>query len=100
VRAILSSVVFADGQFVGMDGPGGFEEFVKKIKAVTEVGILAKTRWDQVEALAPPPGQPPGGEDTFRQFVARRLVETRRLKGDAAASQLAAIYSSLPTLWK
>jgi hypothetical protein len=101
VRAILSSVVFADGQFVGIDGPGGFEEFAKKIKAITEAGKLAKiAAWDQVEALAPPPGQPPGGEDTFRQAVARRLVETRRLKGDAAAAQLAEIYSSLPTLWK
>ena len=48
--------------------------------------------------------QPPPGEDhtvyIFRQLAASRLVETRRLKGDAAASQLAEIYSSLPSLWK
>jgi hypothetical protein len=29
-----------------------------------------------------------------------RLVEARRLKGDAAAGQLAEIFASLPTLWK
>jgi Flp pilus assembly protein TadD len=105
-RALLSSVVFADGQFVGMDGPGGFEDFVKKIRGITEAGKLAKiAAWEQVEAFAKfTPGLPLNGEDpllyTFRQLAASRLAETRRLKGDAAASRLAAIYSSLPTLWK
>jgi hypothetical protein len=103
-------VIFADGQFVGTDEQGAFESFIKKIKGVTEVGILAKTQpWDQIEALAPAFGQvapqpPPSGEDdtvyTFLQLGAQRLVETLRVKGKAAARQLAEIYSSLPTLWK
>jgi hypothetical protein len=106
VRAILSSVVFADGQFVGIDGPGGFEEFVKKIKAITEAGKLANNAaWDQVEAFAKfTLGPPANGEEplpfSLRRRAASRLVETRRLKGDAATTQLAEIYSSLPTLWK
>ena len=110
VTAMLRSVVFADGQFVGTDEQGAFEEFAKKLKGVTAVGKLAKTQaWDQVEALAPafgqiPPPPPPSGEDntvySFRQLAAQRLVETRRLKGEAAARQLAETYSSLPTLWK
>jgi hypothetical protein len=37
---------------------------------------------------------------TFRQLAAQRLVETWKLKGDAAAQQLAEIYSALPTPWK
>jgi hypothetical protein len=110
VRATLMSVTFGDGQFVGTDESGVFERFGKEIKAVKDVGILAKTQgWDQVEALAQafrqiPPSSPPSGEDPrlypFRGLAAQRLVETRRLKGDAAAAQLAEIYSSLPTLWK
>jgi tetratricopeptide (TPR) repeat protein len=107
VRATLRSVVFADGQFVGVDEQGTFESFAKKLKGVTEVGILAKSRaWDQVEVLAARglPSPPPGGDDlllnSFRSLAASRLVETRRLKGDAAAVQLAEIFASLPTLWK
>jgi tetratricopeptide (TPR) repeat protein len=110
VRATLRAVVFADGQFVGVDEQGAFESFAGKLKAVADVGILAKTRaWDQVEALAQafrqiPRPSPPSGEDPrlnpFRGLAASRLVETRRLKGDAAAAQLAEIYSSLPSLWK
>jgi tetratricopeptide (TPR) repeat protein len=106
VRVTLQSVIFADGQFVGMDEHGAFEQFVKKIKAIAEVGKLAKIQaWDQIEAFANSPlGAPPSGEDhivyIFHQFAARRLVETRKFKGDAAAGQLTEIYNSLPTLWK
>jgi hypothetical protein len=108
VRAILQSVIFADGHFVGVDGgPGGFDLFGEKIKAFTEVGTLAKTgAWDQVEALVPRrlPGSPPSGEDyivyTFRQLAATHLVQERKRKGDAAATELANIFSTLPTLWK
>jgi hypothetical protein len=107
VRATLQSVVFSDGQFVGLDDHGTFDQFGKRIKAITEVGILAKTQaWNQVEALAPRGllKEALNGEDQivylFRQLAASRLVETRRLKGDAAAGQMAEIYSSLPTLWK
>ena len=107
VRATLQSVVFSDGQFVGLDEHGTFEQFGRRIKAITEVGTLAKTHaWNQVEALAPRglPKEPPNGEDQilylFRQLAASRLVETRKFKGDAAAGQLAEIYSSLPSLWK
>ena len=42
VRAILSSVVFANGQFVGTDEHGTFEEFGKRIKGITEDGNLAR----------------------------------------------------------
>jgi hypothetical protein len=106
VRATLQSVIFADGQFVGVDGPGGFEEFVKKIRAITEAGKLAKTgAWDQVEAFAQlPPFPPPNVEDRIVYFGHRQaatwLVQERKRKGDAAATKLAEIYSSLPTLWK
>jgi hypothetical protein len=110
VRATLTSVIFADGHFVGADDRGAFERLGKELKAVKEAGILAKTgAWDQLDALAQAfrqmPRQPPAtGEDpglyTFRQLAASRLVETWKFKGGAAASQLAEIYSSLPTLWK
>jgi hypothetical protein len=110
VTATLRSVIFADGQFVGVDEQGAFEQFAKKLKAINEVGILAKTQaWDQIEALAQafmqrPQAPPPSGEDhiltTFRQLAASRLVQARKSKGQAAADQLAQIYSSLPTLWK
>jgi tetratricopeptide (TPR) repeat protein len=109
VTATLRSVIFADGQFVGTDEQGAFEQFGKKLRAVKEAGILAKTgAWDQIEALAQAfmqrPRLPlPAGEDPmvymFRQLTAQRLIETRRNKGDAAA-HLAEIYSSLPTVWK
>ena len=53
VRAILTSVIFGDGQFVGADEHGTFEEFGERIKAITEAGDLAKIgAWDQIEALA------------------------------------------------
>jgi len=85
------------------------EKCSKSLKGVQEAGVLAKTgAWDQLDALNQAfrqmQRQPPPGEDhtvyIFRQLAASRLVETRRLKGDAAASQLAEIYSSLPSLWK
>jgi hypothetical protein len=67
---------------------------------------VAKSRgWDQIEALAQafrqmPKPPLPNGEDgivyTFRQLAASHLAETRSLKGDAVAAQLAEIYSSLP----
>ena len=107
VTATLRSVIFGDGQFVGVDVQGAFEQFEKKLKAIIEVGILAKTQaWDQVEALSAqrPSGPPPSSEDrilyTFRQLTAMRLAEARKSKGDAGARQLAEVYSSLPTLWK
>jgi TPR repeat/Tetratricopeptide repeat len=110
VTATLRSVIFADGQFVGADELGVFEQFGKKLKAVTEVGMMARTQaWDQIEALAQaftqrPQAPPPSGEDrilyTFRQLAAMRLVQTRKFKGQAAADQLAQTYSSLPILWK
>jgi hypothetical protein len=122
VAAILRSVVFGDGQFVGVDEQRAFEQFGKKLKAINEVGILAKTQaWDQIESLAEaftqgrqaPPGlaapptfvvaPPPGGEDrilyTFGQLAAMRLAQARKFKGEAAADQLAQIYSSLPVFW-
>jgi hypothetical protein len=93
-----------------MDGHGYFDQFVKEIEAITEVGTLTKRQaWNQVEALAQvfiqmPPLPPPSGGDrllyTFQRLAARLLVETRKTKGEAAATQLAEIYSSLPTLWK
>jgi hypothetical protein len=110
VTATLRSVIFADGHFVGADEQNAFEQFAKKLKAVTEAGKLAKTgAWDQLDALAQAfrqmPRQPPSPEEdhtvyTFRQLAAQRLVEAWRLKGDSAAAQLAELYSSLPTLWK
>ena len=110
VRATLTSVIFADGHFVGADEHGAFERLGKELKAVKEAGILAKMgAWDQLDALNQAfrqmqRQQPPPGEDNtlyiFRRLAASRLVETWRLKGDAAAGQLAEIYSSLPTLWK
>jgi hypothetical protein len=106
VRATLTSVIFADGHFVGADERGAFERLGKELKGVQEAGVLAKTgAWDALnQALRQMQRQPPKGEDytvyRSRQIAAQRLVETRRLKGDAAAQQLAGIYSSLPTLWK
>lgn len=109
-RAILLNVIFADGHFVGVDEHGvSFELFSQKIKAFTEVGILAKTgAWDQLDALAISPGSrlgpPPSGEDprTYfeRRSVTTHLVQERKFKGEAAAQQLAEIYSALATPWK
>ncbi len=110
VTAALRSVIFGDGQFVGVDELRAFEQFGMKLKAVTEVGIMAKIQaWDQIEALAQflhqrRPAPPSGAEDiiltTSRQVAAMLLDQTRKFKGEAAADQLAQIYSSLPTLWK
>jgi hypothetical protein len=110
VTAALRSVIFADGQFVGVDELGAFDQFGKKLKAITEVGMMARIQaWEQIEALAQafmqrPQAPPPNGEDriltNFRQLAAMRLAQTRKFKGEAAAGQLAEIYSSLPTLWK
>ena len=89
-----------------MDEHGVFERLGKEIKVTTEVGILAKIgAWDQVEAFAQMPlGPPHGGEallmNSFRRMVAPILVGVRGSKGEAAAAQLAELYSSLPTLWK
>jgi hypothetical protein len=97
VRAILQSVVFADGQFVGIDEHGAFDQFVERIKAIVEVAILARNgAWDQVEALAPLPPRLPLSLD----LTAMLLVQERKFKGDAAAGRLAEIYSSLPPLWR
>ena len=106
VKATLTSVIFADGHFVGVDEHGTFELFGQKIKTFTEVGILAKNQaWDQVEALAQLPMRPSNdGGDSLLYFGRRSnaiaLVQERKFKGDAAASKLAEIYSSLPILWK
>src|SRR5215469_13636328 len=43
VRATLTSVIFADGHFVGADERGAFERFAKELKGVQEAGVLAKT---------------------------------------------------------
>jgi hypothetical protein len=109
-RANLTSIIFADGHFVGADERGIFERFSKELKAVKEAGILAKTgAWDQLDALAQafrqmPRRPPPPEEDpdlyTFRQLAASRLVEFWKFKGEAAAGQLAEIYAALPVLWK
>jgi hypothetical protein len=122
VTAALRSVIFGDGQFVGVDEMRVFERFGKELKVITEVGIMAKTQaWDQVEALAQayreafaqrrqaPPRKAeivttPQFEDNMltnsRQAAATMLVQTRKSKGEAAADQLAEAYSSLPLLWK
>jgi len=114
VRATLTCLIFGDGHFVGADERGAFERLGKQLKAVKEVGNLAKTgAWDQIDALAQAFGQmprqpPPPEEDpdlyTFRQLAASRLVATWRPKDDVAAAraavQLAEIYAALPTVWK
>ena len=77
VTVVLHSLIFSDGQFVGANEHRCFEQFAMKLKAISEVGTLAKTQaWDQVEGLyqaftqrrqAPPPGlaaPPPSVEDT------------------------------------
>ena len=102
----LCSVVFTDGQFVGLDEPGDFEQFSKHLKATAEVGKLAKMQaWNLVESLAISPWkEPPGGGDPlmfrFSRLAAETLIRVRERKGDAAARQLAEIYSSLPTPWR
>jgi hypothetical protein len=105
VSATLQSVIFADGHFVGVDEHGAYDQFVKKIKPIREVGVLAKTgAWDQVEVLAealtPLSPRPPAGEDSAwyirRRVAAVLLTQERKRYGDAAAAQLAEIFSSLP----
>lgn len=85
-----------------MDELWVFEAFGRMIKVIVEVGLLTKTGvWDQLEALAFSPGSPLGPPANFeRRSTATFLVQERKFKGDAAAAQLAEIYSSLPTLWK
>jgi len=110
VSATLRCVVFADGQFVGVVGVEElwvFEHFGRVIKAIAEVGLLAKAgAWDQLEALDFSSGlqlrpSSSGGETYFeRRLAAWFLVRERKQKGDAAAMQLAEIYASPPTLWK
>ena len=101
-------MIFADGQFVGVEELWVFEQFGRMMKAIVEVGLLAKAgAWDQIEALALSPGGqfgPPSGEDPITYFehrsTATYLVQERKARGDAAAIKLAEIYASLPTLWK
>jgi hypothetical protein len=110
VTATLQNVVFADGQFVGVDAHGAFESFGLRIKAIAEVGLLGKTGvWDQLEALALSPGSrlgpTPSGVDprTYfeRRSTATLLVHERKFNGDDAAARLGEIYASLPLrLWK
>jgi hypothetical protein len=108
VSATLQNAVFGDGGFVGVEEEWVFEQFGRVMKAIVEVGLLAKAARDQLEALAistgAPLGPPPRGEDprTYfeRRLAATRLVQERKWKGDAGAMQLAEIYASLPTLWK
>jgi hypothetical protein len=105
------AAVTSDGQTMqGIDEQRAFEQFRKELRAITEVGLMARIQaWDQIEALAqaltPRPQAPPLSlEDLMstrlRQVAARRPVQTRKFKGEAAADQLAQIYSSLPTLLK
>ena len=42
VTVTLRSVIFGDGQFVGVDEQGVFEQFGKELKVITEVGIMFK----------------------------------------------------------
>jgi hypothetical protein len=106
VTATLQNVVFADGEFAGTDDYRAFESFSKRIKAIVEIGLFGKAgAWDRIETIAPgpfrlPTAPPSDHEGHFRQLAASRLVEARKFEGDAAAAQLAEIYSSLPTLWK
>jgi len=43
VSATLQSVVFADGQFVGVDEQWVFEAFGRMIKVIREVGLQFKS---------------------------------------------------------
>jgi hypothetical protein len=109
VNAALVSVIFADGQFVGVDEYGVFESFGRRIKVIVQVGLLAKAgTWDQIESLANAlsqsslrsPSEENPGLYFERRAAALFLVQERKQKGDAAAAQLAEIYSSLPTPWR
>jgi hypothetical protein len=107
VSATLHSVIFGDGQFVGLDEEWVFEHFGRVIKVMAEVGLLAKAgAWDQIKVLdfSAGPRAPASGEDprTYfeRRIAALFLVQERKHKGDAAAAQLAEIYSSLPAPWR
>ena len=109
-RVEIGAVTF-DGQTTqSIDEQGAFEQFGQKLKAITEVGRLAQMQaWDQVEALyqaffqrrqAPYLNVEDRILTTSRQLAAMRLMQTRKYQGEAAAGQLAQIYSSLPTVWK
>ena len=111
VRATLRSVIFGDGQFVSPDEHGAFELFSSRMQAVREVGMMAKAgEWEQIEALATARtntslllrrlAEKDAAQYVERVSAAPRLVLERKQKGDAAAAQLAELYSSLPALWK
>jgi hypothetical protein len=81
------------------------------MQAIREVGAMAKAgEWEQVEALATALtntklllrrlAEKDAAQYVERLSAAARLVPERKLKGDAAAAQLAELYSSLPTLWR
>ena len=76
---------------------------------MAEVGSLATAGdWEQLEALDFSSGarvgpRTSGGDQRVyveRRLAAMFLVKERKQKGDAAASKLAEIYASQPTLWK
>ena len=106
VTATRQNVVFADGEFAGKDDYRAFESFGKRIKGIVEIGSLGKTgAWGQIETIAPgpfrlPTAPPSDYEGHFRHVAAQSLVETRKFQGDAAAAQLAEIYSEMPAPWK
>ena len=81
VGATLRSIVFGDGEFVGVDPDAAFEQFGKKLKGVREVGVLAKRHgWRLVEAFAEmsSAGPPPRMTDylmySFRRVSASLLT--------------------------
>jgi hypothetical protein len=87
VTATLRSGIFADGQFVGV---GAFEQFTTKLKAIIEVGMLAKTQaWDQVKALAQalsPRPQAPAPEQR-RPYLDHSPSASREPRGSNAEIQ-------------
>jgi hypothetical protein len=77
-RMVDGQKAFDQFQFVGiMDEHWAFGQSVKKIKVVTEIFYTTSVK-----------------------LTALLLAQERKIKGEAAAAQLAKLYSSLPTLWK
>ena len=94
VRATLRSIVFGDGQFVGTDYQGAFEEFGKKLKAVRDVGVLPKRHsWVLVEAVAQlPSGGPFPFMANYLMSSSRRVAVSLLMNGWHGWDALTAVF--------
>jgi hypothetical protein len=116
VGVSLDSVVFEDGEFVGPDESGSYENLVARIDAERDVHRLVSDRapsvsldqvFARVVALAEGTSAVPSGAPVSRRLYAtwqknsaKELVDVRRRDGDGAVIGLVTRSADYPRLWR